>query len=343
VFGHKWESAEGTITGATAQPGAGHHHHQHPHFVYSVDVQLPDGRTLPGRQVEALSYMHQQLPPGTTVRLEVNEKTGEVRFNEHHAVIQTPSARGARESAARPQLPTSIAGLVAGAMSGNLNDMVAGLREAAEQGRIAPGVQGGPGMTVISSSNVSVDGGPTVTSVGGQDVAELIHELRGGPAERAAAMEKIKALKQEAITRHLNNPGAGPGPVAQQPHQPAQPEGFNSPGPSSFDTVASAPPVSPAAPMAPTATPGGVHFTPPTVGGGSSFGEPSTSFSPPATNFTPPTTSFGPTGGSTFGSPAATFGESKADRLSRLQDQRDRGQLTEEQYQAQRQQIQDEF
>jgi hypothetical protein len=341
VFGHKWESAEGTITGATAQPGAGHHHEHHPHFVYSVDVQLRDGRNLPGRQVEALPHLRQELPVGTKVKLEVNDKTGEVRFDHEHPILYTPRAHQAREGA-RPQMPGGIAGLVAGAMSGNLGDMVAGLREAAEQGQIAPGVQGGPGMTVISSSStVSVDGGPAVTSVSGQDVAELIHELRGGPAERAAAMQKIKQMKEEAIARHGDHPG--PGMVSQQPAQPAQPEGFNSPGPSSFDEVASAPPVSPAAPAAPMSPAGGVHFTPPTVSSGSSFGESAGSFSPPSTNFTPPATSFGSTSSSTFGSPAATFGDSKADRLSRLQDQRDRGQLTEEQYQAQRQQIQDEF
>jgi len=37
------------------------------------------------------------------------------------------------------------------------------------------------------------------------------------------------------------------------------------------------------------------------------------------------------------------FGESKSDRIAALQDQRDRGQLTQQQYETLRQQIQDEF
>jgi hypothetical protein len=41
--------------------------------------------------------------------------------------------------------------------------------------------------------------------------------------------------------------------------------------------------------------------------------------------------------------PFGGFGESKSDRIAALQDQRDRGQLTEQQYETLRQQIQNEF
>jgi hypothetical protein len=113
---------------------------------------------------------------------------------------------------------------------------------------------------------------------------------------------------------------------------------------------------------------------PSTFGSTSRAMPPATTFSSPADAVGPPTSSVGPPGGSVSfssppvappsfgslppgddsGSPAGgrSFGtggsyspfgqDSKADRIARLEDERDRGQLTEQQFATQRQQIMDE-
>ena len=73
MFGHKWEPAHGTITGVEPDP------RQHHELVYLVDVPLDSRGGLRARVAPTRS-MSPDLPPGTQVRVEVNAKTGDVRF-----------------------------------------------------------------------------------------------------------------------------------------------------------------------------------------------------------------------------------------------------------------------
>jgi hypothetical protein len=76
VFGHKWEPAEGTIVSRENGPaGPG----------YVVDVRKSGGARLRA-QVEAPAAMGSELPRGTAVRVEVNAKTGDVRFADNPVV-----------------------------------------------------------------------------------------------------------------------------------------------------------------------------------------------------------------------------------------------------------------
>ena len=64
----------GTITGVEPDP----RHHDQP--VYLVDVPL-DGRGGLRARLAPTRSMSPDLPPGTQVKVEVNAKTGEVRFD----------------------------------------------------------------------------------------------------------------------------------------------------------------------------------------------------------------------------------------------------------------------
>jgi hypothetical protein len=176
--------------------------------------------------------------------------------------------------------------------------------------------------------------------------------------DRTAAMEKTKQVKADsqaqAKTTGTQSQGqAGTqGQARTQGHAETQGQasgptgsvGFSSPeAPSTFGSTNRAlPPVTTFSSPADAVGPPTSSVGPP--GGSVSFS------SPPVA---PP--SFGPaTPGDDSGSPAAarSFGtggsyspfghDSKADRISRLEDQRDRGQLTEQQFATQRQQIVDE-
>jgi hypothetical protein len=77
---------------------------------------------------------------------------------------------------------------------------------------------------------------------------------------------------------------------------------------------------------------------------GPAFGQPGFSPVAPATTFSSPASAGSFSAGSSTGPGAlGAFGETKSDRIARLEDQRDRGQITPEQFAAQRQQIQDEI
>ena len=74
MFGRRWEPALGTITGVEPDP----RHHDQP--VYLVDVPL-DGRGGLRARLAPTRSMSPDLPPGTQVKVEVNARTGEVRFD----------------------------------------------------------------------------------------------------------------------------------------------------------------------------------------------------------------------------------------------------------------------
>ena len=75
MFGRKWEPAQGTITGVEPDP------RQHHQLVYLVDVALDGGRGGRRARLAPTRSMSPDLPPGTQVKVEVNAKTGEVRFD----------------------------------------------------------------------------------------------------------------------------------------------------------------------------------------------------------------------------------------------------------------------
>jgi hypothetical protein len=339
VFGHKWEPAEGTVVESR-------YDHQHgarspnEERVYMVDVRRPDGTTMRA-EIRALSFMRAELVPGTVVRLEVHSKTGEIRFDQHHPVVHSPSSHAGQQAAA----------------PGGIAAALAGLSQAAAQGQLGPGVH-----IVSQTSEVHAGGGPEVTMAGGEDTAELMRALLAGGSERAAAVERIKQLKADMIARSDHQPGTpGHWEPTGQPGRSGAPEGFNSGGgPSTFDQVSSPPPVATARPgipevSGPGVTPGalgafgaggaggagGVSEVGGVgelggVGGAEGFGSASGTFADPADVFGSAGETFGPAGGG--------FGQGdKTERIARLQQQRDQGQLTEQQFAEQRQRILDEF
>jgi hypothetical protein len=208
VFGHKWESAPGTIVESRVeQAAAGEKSGLHQVRVFVVDARQHNGQMIRAT-VPSPWDASTDLSPGVTVRLEVNDKTGEVRFD--------------------PHTPASPAG---------------------------PGSAGAAPVTF--SSPADAFGSPGDPAV------------RGGPTGAVG----------------FSSPAAPPAAFA--PADSGRPAGT-----------------------------GGSSGSPAT----GSFGE--SSFS-----------------GGSFGA----FGASRSDRIGRLADQRDRGQLTDEQFQAQRQQIMDEI
>jgi hypothetical protein len=357
VFGHKWETVRGTVVASrlSQTPAAGTHHQER---LYTVDVQRANGSTLRA-EVTALAFMNAELPAGSAVQLEWNPKTDEVRFDPHHPVARTPSAREAIH------LARELRGEMA---SGGLAGAIAGLAEAAAEGKLGPGVH-----ISTQSGEVHVSGAAEVRMVGGEQTAELMQALMAGGAQRAAAIEKMRQIKTDMLAQSGYAPGqvqhgqvqhgqvqhgqALPGQASHPgPAIPAVPEGFSSSGgPSTFDEVQAAPPVTAVPPVSPAqaAAPAApaVTFSSPAP----AFGQPTASFGPPVT---PPAfgqvaqqPAFGDTGSGSFGaapSGSGSFGgsfgqDSKAARIARIQDMRHRGQLTQEQFETQRQQIMDEI
>lgn len=141
MFGHKWEPALGTITGVDQDPRRRHE------LAYLVDVPMAGGGGQQAR-VTPLRWMSPDLPPGTQVKVEVNTKTGEVRFD-----------------------PSPIAGFSPG--------QVASPGDAA--GSSWPGA-GAPG-----SVNVTVNVGQDGAAGSIENVAEIVSRLGGEAAGNAVA------------------------------------------------------------------------------------------------------------------------------------------------------------
>jgi hypothetical protein len=357
VFGHKWETVRGTVVASRLgqAPAAGT---QHQERIYAIDVLRANGSTLRA-EVTALAFMNAELPVGSVVQLEWNPKTDEVRFDPHHPVARTPSVREAMRVA------RDLRGEMAG---GGLAGAIAGLAEAAAEGKLGPGVHVTAGSTEIHMSGateIHVSGAAQARMVGGEQTAELMQALMAGGAERAAAIEKMRQIKTDMLAQSGHAPATPPPGVPGQarhpgPAAPPAPEGFSSSGgPSTFDEVQAAPPVAPPVQPVPPAAAVPPTFSSPAPAFGTpnpAFGSQAPPFTPPAAPAAPP--SFGqptqPGGG--FGStPQGSFGafndsfggsfgqDTKAERVARLQDMRDRGQLSQEQFDAQRQQIMDEI
>ena len=303
MFGHKHEhDREWTHFGGIVADSRLHHHD----WTYVVDYRRAEGDML-RVTVPALPGQNIELRIGTQVQLEVDAKSGEAR-------LAAGQVLGAGGPGAREAMRLAV-------QLGGSGDRGAAL--AAALGNL-----GQPGVHVVGGSEVRVVGGPEVRVVGGAQAAQVmaaVQELMSGGGDPAAAREKIRHLKADLQ--------AQAGLAA-----PAEPAGFSSPEPSTFDSV-----------TPPSAPPPTTFSSPdPSVGQpGPAFGQ--AGFSPvaPATTFSSPASagSFGAgsaTGSSAFGA-FGDFGETKSDRIARLEDQRDRGQITPEQFAAQRQQIQDEI
>jgi hypothetical protein len=315
VFGHKHEQdREWTHFGGIVADSRLHHHD----WTYVVDYRRAEGDML-RVTVPALPGQNIELRIGTQVQLEVDAKSGEAR-------LAAGQVLGAGGPGAREAMRLAV-------QLGGSGDRGAAL--AAALGNL-----GQPGVHVVGGSEVRVVGGPDVRVVGGAQAAQVmaaVQELMSGGGDPAAAREKIRHLKADLQAQ------AGLS-------APAEPAGFSSPEPSTFDSV-----------TPPSAPPPTTFSSPdPSVGQPApAFGQ--SGFSPvaPATTFRPPDSAGSFSAGSSFGSGSAgsgsfgsgsfgsgsfgDFGGTRSDRIARLEDQRDRGQITPEQFAAQRQQIQDEI
>ncbi|MGH3398876.1 MAG: hypothetical protein ACRDPO_29740 [Streptosporangiaceae bacterium] len=155
MFGRKWEPAQATITGVEPDPGG---HHQ---LVYLVDVPL-DGRGGLRARLAPTRSMSPDLPPGTQVKVEVNAKTGEVRFDADPVEGFSP---GQIESPGDADSPGGADWAV---------------------GADSPGRADSPGAGAPGGGNVTVnvaEGGSAAIG----DVAEIVKRLGGGAAGSAVA------------------------------------------------------------------------------------------------------------------------------------------------------------
>ena len=310
MFGNKHENKFGW-TKAAGVVGESRQHHNN--WTYLVDYRRPTGDTF-RVTVPALPGQNVELAPGTPVQIEVHGKSGEGRL-----VAGQPLGGGAPSVREAVHLARELQGH--GDRGAAVAAALAGL------GQAGLGQPGAAGVHVAEGSEIRVATGSGMRVVGGAQAAEVmqaVQELMSG-GDPAAARERIRHLKAD-----LQAQAGMAGPAAA-----AEPEGFSPAGPSTFDSVVSPPPVAPTTfsspdPFAGQAAP--------------AFGQPGFSPVAPATTFSSPASagSFSPgsaTGSGAFGG----FGESKSDRIAQLEDQRDRGQITPEQFAAQRQQIQDEI
>src|SRR5450755_2491669 len=112
VFGHKWEPARGTIVESRIEQAtvAGESVRRQVR-VYVVDVREARGEALRAT-VQSPYGVSTELSPGVTVKLEVNAKTGEVRFDPSGPA---PAAHAASVREAQGQAgPPGLAGAPAG-------------------------------------------------------------------------------------------------------------------------------------------------------------------------------------------------------------------------------------
>jgi hypothetical protein len=291
VFGHKHQQdREWAHFGGIVVDSRLHRHN----WTYVVDYRRAEGDTF-RVTVPALPDQNIELRIGTQVQIEVDAESGEARL----AAGQMLGAGGpAARAAARLGGADGGAAALAAALGGL-------------------GQSGIPGVHVTGGTEVRVIGGSEVRVVGGAQAAEVMEAVQAlmSGGDPAAAREKIRHLKAD---------------LQAQAGLPAEPVGFSSPEPSTFDSVA--PPAAPA--------PTTFSSPAPAVGQpGPAFGQPGFSPVAPATTFSSAENAGSFSAGSSFGA----FGETKSDRIARLEDQRDRGQITPEQFAAQRQQIQDEI
>jgi hypothetical protein len=306
---HKWEAATATILNVQSEPGTTPVHH------YQVEVRKQNGEVTTSRVSEQSQIMR---AVGEKLNVEMHSQTGELRIH------------GSRADALR--------GVVN--MAQAMRDMgTAGTGGAA--GGLAAGVAGLAGMLAGQQGNNPVN----VMGPGGQNVPmnldpnemrSLTHALiAGSPAEKQAARQRLQEIKSQAQQQAANPQGGygaqqqqgGFGQQQQQGGYGAQQQqsgsgqqqaqggfgqqqaqgGFSGAGPSSFDDIGT--PRNAAGPGAGSA--GALNQQ-----GGFSSAQ------------------------SSFGSFNMGSGQgSREERLAKLQQQFNKGILTESEYEAQRQQV----
>jgi hypothetical protein len=345
VLGHKWESAEATVaasrieqigngTGGLAQIR-----------VYDVDVRRPDGQIMRAT-VRAEPGMGADLAAGASVRVGINAKTGEVRF--HPAPLSSRTFTVGDFMDLPPSDPNADLSWAQGQTGGPTP--------------VSPPAQSGvPGATWANGQSWTQGqtGPPTQTwtrnqagvpSSGGEPVPSWTQGQTGVPADSQPAQSwtqgqtGVPGTDSQPVQSWTQGQTGVPGSTGQPVQSWTQGQtGDGAPG---------GPPPSLAEPPAAT-------FSSPTPDwGADQYGAPGANASPPASfssppvpppsyaPVTPPSTfgSFGAGGGFGAGGSSDAFGrESKADRIANLELQRDRGQLTPEQFEAARQQIRDEI
>jgi hypothetical protein len=181
VFGHKWEPAHGTITGVEPDP---RHHHE---VLYVVDVDLEAGGGLRA-MVAPLRSMGTDLPPGTQVKVEVNAKTGEVRFDQNPVEsfspgqIESPGGSGWADTAATGNVNVTVNGAAAigdvAEILKRLGGEAAGGAVAAALANLGSGLTGDPGTPGTTEVHVTT-GNPEVRVVSGAEAAEMMRQLFG--------------------------------------------------------------------------------------------------------------------------------------------------------------------
>jgi hypothetical protein len=171
MHGHKWEPAEGLIYSAESQPM------QIPGqrgvrnvTVYDIEVRTPG--SAPSR-ASIPSEDSRFLQPGMVVRLEINARTGEIRL--HTDVGNQIISRG--PAPVDPDAPIGSAQ---------------------------------PGTRVLGTDFAQMFGGDLtadVQMVAGADAAGLLRTLTSGdPADRAAAAEQVRHIRDDAVAARPERP-----------------------------------------------------------------------------------------------------------------------------------------
>ena len=277
MFGHKWEPAEGTIVEvrpAETAFGRASGHGLGP--VYAVDVRQANGEVV---RATVTGPAGPPLAVGTTVRLEVNAKSGEARFDPNAGNLRAGGVRDAMKLAEQIRQAQRAGGAAAAAAA--LSGLPQGMH-------IQPGMPGQPGV-------------PGMRVVGGGEAAELMQELLSGNAtDRAAAIERLRGLRSGA---------AGQAGAAAGPANPLTPPGGFNPPPAFDQAGAFSTPPAPS-----TFDPIGSFSTPPAP---STF-DPAGGFStPPAPSTFDPVGGFGATG--SVGQAGQSSAADRIARLQELQ------------------------
>lgn len=181
MFGHKWEPAHGTIAGVERDPG---HHHG---LLYVVDVAMESGSGIRA-MVAPLRSMGTDLPPGTQVKVEVNAKTGEVRFDSNPVEgfspgqIESPATSDWPENTGAGNVNVTVNGAAAigdvAEIVRRLGGEAAGSAVAAALANLGTGLTGDPASPGTTEVHVTTSN-PEVRVVSGTEAAEMMRQFFG--------------------------------------------------------------------------------------------------------------------------------------------------------------------
>lgn len=333
MFREKWSPAEGTIAAARTEPTV---MGTEPTRVYDVDVMQPDGRRK-RMAVRALPQMTGKLAVGTAVRVEVSSKTGEARFDGARSFTTMNAGLGDAAPSARTQRTNSAAlatafGLESGAAAAQadpefhaaarqvLTELLQELRTSTDRSGARVRAQARlEQLQAEYAARRDQAPGQQPPELAGRYAADSPHILDRPDAEDLAAPAGMTPSPQITGQRYTTEELTGQ-------HFPGQQLTSQQLASESFGGAPTSPPAGPQ-PTAwqPSGTPpgsGAFGTSQPSPAGAGSFGA-------------------GSSGTGAFGSSAfGAFGaDGKDERIAQLRDMRIRGQLTDEQFETQRQQI----